>query len=98
MSKNFQGVENAIFYATIPTVDGRWMVFAGIDGKQVILPGFLGSKEDADAVADALSNKAYVDILMPPLIARWQRLNDDDDDLIPLLEVSSGYCYGHRSN
>ena len=52
----------------------------------------------ADAVADALSNKAYVDILMPPLIARWQRLNDDDDDLIPLLEVSSGYCYGHRSN
>ncbi|KAF8331346.1 armadillo-type protein [Cantharellus anzutake] len=43
----------------------------------------------ADAVGDALSNKEYVDILMPPLITRWQRLNDDDDDLIPLLECLS---------
>ncbi len=49
----------------------------------------------ADAVADALSNKAYVDILMPPLIVRWQRLNDDDDDLIPLLEVSPSRCCGY---
>lgn len=41
----------------------------------------------ADAVGNALENKTYIDILMPPLIERWGRLKDDDEDLIPLLEV-----------
>lgn len=41
----------------------------------------------ADAVSSALNDKAYIDILMPPLIARWQTLQDADPDLIPLLEV-----------
>ncbi|EIW80522.1 transportin-PC [Coniophora puteana RWD-64-598 SS2] len=40
----------------------------------------------ADSVGRALSNPAYVDILMPPLTQRWSKLQDDDDDLIPLLE------------
>ncbi|TFK26328.1 transportin-PC [Coprinopsis marcescibilis] len=40
----------------------------------------------ADAVGRALSNPLYVDILMPPLTKRWSKLQDDDDDLIPLLE------------
>jgi transportin-1 len=43
----------------------------------------------ADAVGRALSNPLYVDILMPPLTKRWSKLKDDDEDLIPLLEV----CY-----
>jgi transportin-1 len=41
----------------------------------------------ADAVGNALENPNYVEILMPPLIRRWGLLDDDDEDLIPLLEV-----------
>ncbi|KAG6335827.1 hypothetical protein ID866_3263 [Astraeus odoratus] len=40
----------------------------------------------ADSVGRALSNPSYVEILMPPLTARWNKLQDDDEDLIPLLE------------
>ncbi|KAJ8517524.1 hypothetical protein ONZ45_g5317 [Pleurotus djamor] len=40
----------------------------------------------ADAVGRALSNPVYVEILMPPITARWSKLKDDDEDLIPLLE------------
>ncbi|KAL0072500.1 hypothetical protein AAF712_000263 [Marasmius tenuissimus] len=40
----------------------------------------------ADAVGRELSNPTYVEILMPPLTARWSKLKDDDVDLIPLLE------------
>ncbi|KAI6131267.1 armadillo-type protein [Pisolithus thermaeus] len=40
----------------------------------------------ADSVGRALSNPTFVEILMPPLTARWNKLQDDDDDLIPLLE------------
>lgn len=43
----------------------------------------------ADAVGSALNNKAFIDILMPPLIARWGLMQDGDGDLIPLLEVGS---------
>ena len=41
----------------------------------------------ADAVGPALQSFSYVDILMPPLTKRWSKLKDDDEDLIPLLEV-----------
>lgn len=41
----------------------------------------------AGAVGRALSNPAYVETLMPPLTLRWSKLNNDDLDLIPLLEV-----------
>ncbi|CCM03932.1 uncharacterized protein FIBRA_06084 [Fibroporia radiculosa] len=40
----------------------------------------------ADAVGVALQNPAYVEILMPPLIKKWGKLKDDDEDLVPLLE------------
>ncbi|KAG9028013.1 hypothetical protein FS837_004015 [Tulasnella sp. UAMH 9824] len=43
----------------------------------------------ADAVGNELENPMYVNILMPPLIKRWEHLADDDDDLIPLLECLS---------
>lgn len=45
----------------------------------------------ADAVSTALNNKAYIDILMPPLFDRWSKLQDSDPDLIPLLEVSLNF-------
>ncbi|BGO92978.1 hypothetical protein NBRC10512_004199 [Rhodotorula toruloides] len=43
----------------------------------------------ADAVGSSLNNQAYIDILMPPLIAKWGALGDQDPDLIPLLECMS---------
>ncbi|KAH9935232.1 ARM repeat-containing protein [Epithele typhae] len=40
----------------------------------------------ADAVGSALQNPTYVEILMPPLIQRWHKLKEDDEDIVPLLE------------
>jgi hypothetical protein len=34
---------------------------------------------------DGLQNN-YLDILMPPLIAKWQQLSSSDKDIFPLLE------------
>jgi len=54
----------------------------------------------ADAVGRALQNSVYVDILMPPLTNRWAKLKDDDEDLIPLLEViyfSKYFVFTHTS-
>jgi transportin-1 len=42
----------------------------------------------ADSVAEGLNNPALIGILMPPLIEKWTRLDDSDEDIIPLLEVS----------
>lgn len=41
----------------------------------------------ADSVGHHLNKPEYIDILMPPLIAKWNMLKDDDKDLFPLLEV-----------
>lgn len=41
----------------------------------------------ADSVMEGLNNPALIEILMPPLIAKWNALEDDDEDIIPLLEV-----------
>ncbi|KAJ3816092.1 armadillo-type protein [Lentinula raphanica] len=41
----------------------------------------------ADAVGRELSNRTYVEILMPPLTNRWAKLKDDTADLIPLLKA-----------
>ncbi|KAJ7151177.1 Tnpo1 protein [Mycena filopes] len=46
----------------------------------------------ADAVGRALQNPRYAEILPPPLTNRWARLKDDDEDLIPLLEVLPRVC------
>lgn len=40
----------------------------------------------ADAVGAELNQPAYLEILMPPLIAKWQQLSNGDKDLFPLLE------------
>jgi transportin-1 len=51
----------------------------------------------ADAVGRALQNSTYVEILMPPLTTKWSKLKDDDEDLIPLLEVSLDKCFNFDS-
>ncbi|WOL18764.1 transportin-1 [Canna indica] len=40
----------------------------------------------ADAVGSELNQPKFLDILMPPLIAKWQELSNSDKDLFPLLE------------
>lgn len=43
----------------------------------------------ADSVGHHLNTPEYINILMPPLIDKWNLLNDDDKDLFPLLECLS---------
>ncbi|XP_071921159.1 transportin-1-like [Coffea arabica] len=40
----------------------------------------------ADAVGRELNQPKYLEILMPPLIAKWQQLSNSDKDIFPLLE------------
>ncbi|KAM7479471.1 hypothetical protein LguiA_027684 [Lonicera macranthoides] len=40
----------------------------------------------ADAVGGELNQSRHLDVLMPPLIAKWQQLSNSDKDLFPLLE------------
>ena len=42
----------------------------------------------ADAVGPALQDPAYLEILMAPMTKKWTKLKNEDEDLIPLLEVS----------
>ncbi|XGW08867.1 hypothetical protein V3C99_011300 [Haemonchus contortus] len=43
----------------------------------------------ANSVGSALSEPMYVQVLMPPLMEKWQRLGNDDKELFPLLECVS---------
>ncbi|VDM57941.1 unnamed protein product [Angiostrongylus costaricensis] len=43
----------------------------------------------ANSVGNALSQPVYVQVLMPPLMEKWQRLGNDDKELFPLLECVS---------
>ncbi|QRW12567.1 importin subunit beta-2 [Ceratobasidium sp. AG-Ba] len=43
----------------------------------------------ADAVGSALNRPEALEVLMPPLVERWGRLGNEDEDLIPLLECLS---------
>ncbi|KAI9202172.1 armadillo-type protein [Polychytrium aggregatum] len=43
----------------------------------------------ADSVGAALSNERYAGVIMQPLIAKWDTINDDDRDIFPLLECLS---------
>ncbi|KAG8714513.1 hypothetical protein FRC08_011841 [Ceratobasidium sp. 394] len=43
----------------------------------------------ADAVGNALNRPEALEVLMPPLVERWGRLGNEDEDLIPLLECLS---------
>lgn len=43
----------------------------------------------ADSVDDNLNEPEYINLLMPPLINKWNILKDDSRDLFPLLECLS---------
>lgn len=43
--------KNPRIFLTVPTADGRWMVAFAVNGALTIMPEFLGSCEDAEAVA-----------------------------------------------
>ncbi|CAD6192567.1 unnamed protein product [Caenorhabditis auriculariae] len=43
----------------------------------------------ANSVGEALCQPVYVQMLMPPLMSKWERLSDDDKELFPLLECVS---------
>ncbi|BFZ16696.1 hypothetical protein BsWGS_19736 [Bradybaena similaris] len=43
----------------------------------------------ADSVGHHLNKPEYVNMLMPPLIQKWNMLKDEDKDLFPLLECLS---------
>lgn len=43
----------------------------------------------ADSVGHHLNKQEFIDLLMPPLIQKWNELKDEDKDLFPLLECLS---------
>ncbi|CAO3616120.1 unnamed protein product [Cunninghamella echinulata] len=43
----------------------------------------------ADVVGEALNLPQYIELIMPPLIKKWQEITDDNTDLFPLLECLS---------
>jgi len=43
----------------------------------------------ADSVGHHLNKPEFINLLMPPLIQKWNMLKDEDKDLFPLLEVFS---------
>nr|XP_029504434.1 transportin-2-like [Oncorhynchus nerka] len=47
----------------------------------------------ADSVGHHLNQPEYIQKLMPPLIAKWNELKDEDKDLFPLLEVIHYYIH-----
>ncbi|KAJ7967125.1 transportin 1 [Quillaja saponaria] len=47
----------------------------------------------AEAVGGELNQPIYLDILMPPLIAKWQQLSNTDKDLFPLLECFTSIAH-----
>ncbi|KAI8366824.1 armadillo-type protein [Radiomyces spectabilis] len=46
----------------------------------------------AEVVGEALNNPPYIELIMPPLIKKWQKITDDNTDLFPLLECLSSIC------
>lgn len=50
----------------------------------------------ADSVGHHLNKPDYINMLMPPLIQKWNLLKDEDKDLFPLLEVSAQLLFGRK--
>ncbi|XP_065069170.1 transportin-1-like [Rhopilema esculentum] len=51
----------------------------------------------ADSVGSHLNKPEYINLLMPPLIRKWNELKDEDKDLFPLLECLSSVATALRS-
>ncbi|CAG2164703.1 unnamed protein product [Oppiella nova] len=51
----------------------------------------------ADSVGHHLNKQEYINLLMPPLIQKWNLLKDDDKDLFPLLECLSSVATALQS-
>uniref|UniRef100_A0A8C8IBU4 Importin N-terminal domain-containing protein n=1 Tax=Oncorhynchus tshawytscha TaxID=74940 RepID=A0A8C8IBU4_ONCTS len=51
----------------------------------------------ADSVGHHLNKPEYIQMLMPPLIAKWNQLKDEDKDLFPLLECLSSVATSLQS-
>ncbi|KAK1885679.1 Transportin-2 [Dissostichus eleginoides] len=51
----------------------------------------------ADSVGHHLNQDEYIQKLMPPLIAKWNELKDEDKDLFPLLECLSSVATALQS-
>lgn len=51
----------------------------------------------AESVGPHLNKPDYINILMPPLISKWNVLKDEDKDLFPLLECLSSVATALQS-
>ncbi|KAK7895875.1 hypothetical protein WMY93_021200 [Mugilogobius chulae] len=51
----------------------------------------------ADSVGHHLNKQEYIQMLMPPLIQKWNQLKDEDKDLFPLLECLSSIATALQS-
>lgn len=51
----------------------------------------------ADSVGHHLNKSEYINLLMPPLIQKWNMLKDEDKDLFPLLECLSSVATALQS-
>ena len=51
----------------------------------------------ADSVGPHLNKPEYINLLMPPLIDKWNQLKDEDKDLFPLLECLSSVATALQS-
>ena len=51
----------------------------------------------ADSVGHHLNKPEFINMLMPPLIQKWNQLKDEDKDLFPLLECLSSVATALRS-
>ncbi|KMY97903.1 transportin-1 isoform X1 [Drosophila simulans] len=52
----------------------------------------------AESVGHHLNKPQYIDILMPPLMDKWNLVKDDDKDLFPLLECLSSIATALQSS
>ena len=48
----------------------------------------------ADSVGAALNQPEFIDLLVPPLLAKWDQIGDEDRGLVSLLEVIP--CASHN--
>ncbi|CAI8013786.1 Transportin-1 [Geodia barretti] len=51
----------------------------------------------ADSVGNHLNKAEFIQLLMPPLIGKWNELKDEDKDLFPLLECLSSVATALQS-